>query len=311
MTGTLAAILAHSFLALLTSRLIQGLGAASPRVIAVAIVRDKYQGRQMARVMSFTMMVFIMIPVLAPSAGQALLHFGDWHWTFYALLGLGAVVSVWAGFRLPETARDAASFKQHASVVNSLRAVVGNPQTLVYGSAGGVMYGCILGYVASAQQIFVEVFHLGDEFPIAFGAVASTMALAAFVNARWVERLGMRRVSHSALAAFVCVAITMVVLAVLNLAVLPVFLLLMASAFFLFGLIAPNFNALAMEPHGEAAGMALSTGIGAVSGAIVAHQFHGTVLPLTVGFALCSLISLGLVIALEGRGGLFGNRLGN
>lgn len=312
LTGTVAAILAQSFTALLAARLIQGLGAASPRVVAVAIVRDLYQGRQMARVMSFTMMVFIMIPVLAPSAGQALLHVGDWHWTFYALLVLGLAVAVWAGLRLPETSRNDSFITSRPPVLQSFRTVATSAQTLVYGSASGLMFGCLLAYVASAQQVFIEVFKLGDWFPIAFGAVASTMALASFFNARWVEQMGMRRVSHTALIGFAGVALVMVATATLKVMVLPAFITLLASAFFLFGLIGPNFNALAMEPHGNNAGMAssiigaLSTGIGAAAGGLVASNFHGSVLPLTLGFAACSLTTLVIVVWLEGRTGLFG-----
>ncbi len=263
----------------------------------------------MARVMSFTMMVFIMIPVLAPSFGQALLHVGDWHWTFYALLILGLAVSLWAALRLPETGH---TNRQRNSLVQSFRTVATNPQTLVYGSASGLMFGCLLAYVASAEQVFIDVFHLGDWFPVAFGAVASTMAFASFFNARWVEKLGMRRVSHTALIGFASVAVVMVLTALLNVTVLPVFVILMALAFFLFGLVGPNFNALAMEPHGDNAGMAssvigaLSTGIGAAAGGLVASNFHGTVLPLTLGFAACRLSTLGMVVWLEGRAGLFG-----
>jgi DHA1 family bicyclomycin/chloramphenicol resistance-like MFS transporter len=101
--GTLGALLSGSFNALLTARLFQGLGAASPRVVAVAVVRDLYSGRQMARVMSYAMMVFIIIPVFAPSIGQGLMHVGDWHWTFYVLLAMAIAISLWAGLRLPET----------------------------------------------------------------------------------------------------------------------------------------------------------------------------------------------------------------
>ena len=312
LVGTLAAILAHSFTALLAARLIQGLGAASPRVVAVAIVRDLYSGRHMARVMSFTMMVFIMIPVLAPSAGQALLHLGDWHSTFYALFVLGLAIAIWAALRLPETAGETVRVHHGGSLFHSFWTVISTPQTLVYGSASGLMFGCLLSYVASSEQVFVELFHLGDWFPIAFGAVASTMAVASFFNARWVEQMGMRRVSHTALIGFVGVAALMVVTAGFGLAPLPVFVVLMASAFFLFGLVAPNFNALAMEPHGSNAGMAssvigaLSTGIGAAAGGLVAGNFYGTVLPLTLGFALCSLTTLAMVVWLEGRAGLFG-----
>src|SRR5690606_26060820 len=143
----------------------------------------------------------------------------------------------------------------------------------------------------------------GSAFPIMFGAVASTMAVASFVNARLVEHLGMRRVSHTALAAFVTVSLILAVASELGLVNLVVFAALVSFAFFLFGLIAPNFNALAMEFQGHNAGMAssvigsLSTAIGAMMGGLIGQAFDGTALPLALGFAGCSLITCVIVFA--------------
>jgi DHA1 family bicyclomycin/chloramphenicol resistance-like MFS transporter len=311
--GTVAALLAGAFPALLAARLVQGIGAASPRVIAIAVVRDLYGGRQMARVMSFAMMVFIVIPVLAPSIGQALIQLGNWHWTFYALLAMAILIACWSSLRLPETARQALGAEPPAGLSESLRTVLWNSQTMAYGAAGGFMFGCLLAYVASAQQVFVEVFKIGAAFPVVFGAIASAMAIASFVNARLVGRLGMRRLSHSALVGFVGVSLVLAILAALGMADLWVYAALVAGSFFLFGLIAPNFNAIAMEPQGHNAGMAssiigsLSTAIGAVAGGLVAHAFNGTVFPIAAGFAACSLITCVVVFAVEGRKGLFGH----
>ena len=153
--GTLAALLSDTFKLLLLSRIVQGFGAASPRVIAVAVVRDLYSGRQMARVMSFTMMVFIVIPVFAPSIGQGLVHLGNWHWTFYALLIMGGAVSIWAALRLPETASPVIHHESVQTLAQSFNAVVGEMQTIAYGVCSGLMFGCLLAYVASAEQVFV------------------------------------------------------------------------------------------------------------------------------------------------------------
>ena len=311
--GSLGALLSGSFTMLLAARLIQGVGAASPRVVAVAVVRDIYGGRQMARVMSFAMMVFILIPVLAPSLGQALIHLGDWHWTFFVLLAMASIIAVWAGLRLPETAEQALGAERALNVRDAFFAAILDPLTIAYGIAGGFMFGCLLAYVASAQQVFVEVFHLGQAFPIVFGAIASAMAIASFVNARLVERLGMRRVSHTALAGFTAVSLILLGASAFGVANLAVFAALVFSAFFLFGLIAPNFNAIAMEPQGHNAGMAssvigsLSTAIGALAGGLVGRSFNGTVLPIAAGFAVCSIITCAIVIFAEDRENLFGS----
>lgn len=310
--GSLLALMAGSFEVLLLARVVQGLGAASPRVVSIAIVRDLYQGRQMARVMSFAMMVFIIVPVLAPTVGQALLLAGTWRWPFFALLAVGLIAAGWAGFRLPETSAAALGGRPALRLGPAFAAAILNQQTAAYGAAQGLMLGCLLAYVASAQQIFVEVFGLGRAFPLAFGAVASTLALASFTNARIVGRLGMRRVSHTALAGYLTVAMILAVAASLGSASLPVVLGLIGAAFFLFGLIAPNFNALAMDPQGHNAGVAssvvgsMSTAIGAVVGGTIGRAFDGTVLPLAIGFVVASLMACVIVVLVEGRAGLFG-----
>ncbi|HMN37055.1 MAG TPA: multidrug effflux MFS transporter [Hyphomicrobium sp.] len=310
--GSGAALLSQSFATLLMARLIQGLGAASPRVVAIAVVRDIYSGRHMARVMSLAMMVFILIPVLAPSVGQGLLHLGDWRLTFDVLLVLGLAVAVWAGLRLPETAHLVTRHTARPTLLASLKQAVLDRQTMTYGITTGLMFSCLLSYVASSQQIFTEVFHEGANFPLLFGAVASTMAIASFINANLVGRLGMRRVSHTALVIFIAASLTLAFASTAGHASLGVFAILLASAFFCFGLITPNFNALAMECQGENAGMAssvtgaLSTAIGAGGGGAIGAAFDGTVLPLALGFAACSVMAFIVVFAFEGPTGIFG-----
>jgi DHA1 family bicyclomycin/chloramphenicol resistance-like MFS transporter len=310
--GTCAAIVAPSFTTLLAARVLQGIGAASPRIIAIAVVRDIYAGRQMARVMSFAMMVFIVIPVLAPSLGQALLHVGNWHWMFYVLLAMASATAVWSMLRLPETAAQAVSIEHSLGLRASFAAAVLNRQTVAYGAAGGFMFGCLLAYVASSQQVFVEVYGMGQAYPIVFGALASSLAIASFVNARLVGRLGMRLVSHSALAAFVATSLALIVASLTGIVNFWIYALMIGVAFFQFGLIASNFNAIAMEPQGHNAGMAssvvgsLGTAVGALAGGIIAGSFDGTVLPIALGFAACSLLTVGAVLFAEGRQGLFG-----
>jgi DHA1 family bicyclomycin/chloramphenicol resistance-like MFS transporter len=310
--GTLAALWAPSFETLLAARLVQGAGAAAPRIIAIAVVRDLYAGRQMARVMSFAMMVFITVPVLAPSVGQALLHVGNWHWIFFVLLAMATIVAVWSGVRLPETARPALGIERPLTIAQSLAAALFNPVTMGYAVCGGFMFASLLAYVASAQQVFFEVFGIGDIFPVVFGAIALAIAAASFVNARLVGRLGMRRVSHSALCGSICVSLLLAIAAYAGAIGFAAFAIAIAVNFFLFGLIAPNFNALAMEPQGHNAGMASSvvgafgTAVGALTGGLIARAFDGSVFPIAAGFAMCSLITSAFVLAVEGPSGLFG-----
>ncbi|MDH4982317.1 multidrug effflux MFS transporter [Hyphomicrobium sp. D-2] len=306
--GSLAASFASGFTLLLLARLVQGLGAAAPRVLAIAIVRDRFSGREMARVMSFAMALFIIIPVLAPGMGQGVLTVGSWRNIFDLLLAAGAVVALWAALRLPESAP---LMEEPVPFGRSIRMVLEDRQTFGYALASGLIFGCVLAYVASAQQIFVDIYQLGAAFPLAFGAIALAIGTASLVNARWVESLGMRRVSHSALVGFTLLALVLLALAKFGVADIVVFAVMMAALFFLFGLVAPNFNALAMEPQGDNAGMAssivgfLSTAAGAAAGAVIGHAFDGSIVPLATGFVALGAMALILVIWMEGVRGLF------
>jgi DHA1 family bicyclomycin/chloramphenicol resistance-like MFS transporter len=286
---------------------VQGFGGAAARVISVAIVRDLFVGRQMARVMSTVMMVFITVPIFAPTIGQALAHAGTWRWPFGVLLAVGVAGMIWAGFRLTETS----SRRLPPSFATAVSLVLSSGVTVGYTIAWGLMFGCLVSYISSAQQVFVDVYGLGAAFPVAFGGVACAMALASFTNSRLVQRLGMRRVSHSALVLFVVVASTLSFAASVGQPPFALFGLLLALCFYCFGLIVPNFNAIAMQPMGAVAGTASSligfttTVTGAGLGWAVGRLYDGTVRPLAFGFAALGLLALGCVLLVEGRRGLF------
>jgi len=307
--GTAGAIFAESFAVLLAARAIQGMGAAAPRVVAIAVVRDWFSGRQMAKVMSLVMMTFIVVPVFAPAMGQALMHFGSWRPIFYVLLFAGLIATIWAGLRLPAAPRTVGATK--VSFWEAVQAALTTRQTLGYMLGLGFMFGCLMSYIGTAEQIFVDVYDLGARFPLVFGAVASIMAAASFANSRCVERVGMRRLSHSALTVFVLISLLLCAASFLGTPPLWVFAVLVGACFFLFGLIAPNFNALAMQPLPHIAGTAASligfysTGAAAAFGWLVGHFFDGTVWPLSLGFAGLSAGALAVAYAVEGRNCLF------
>ncbi|MBP2313014.1 multidrug effflux MFS transporter [Azospirillum soli] len=304
--GSLCAAVAPSFATMLAARALQGFGAAAPRIVAIAIVRDRFVGREMARVMSFAMMIFIIVPVIAPALGEGILHLGAWPWIFGVLFLAAVTAFAWSMLRLTETrpAEDRMPLSGTA-LGHAFGKVVGNRVTLGYTVAMGFMFGGLLSYVGSAQQIFVDVYELGDLFPLAFGSIAAVMALASLTNARLVGRLGMRRVSHTALLAQVAAC---AVVAVLGFPEQPPLIALgafMSVIFFCFGLIAPNFNAMAMEPLGHVAGMGSSfigfytTAAGAFVGWLIGQSFDGTVRPLTIGFACLGVLALLTVLATE------------
>lgn len=309
--GSVAALLAPSFITLILARGLQGFGGAAARTIGTAIVRDVSSGREMARTMSIVMMVFIIVPVLAPSLGQFLLVFGTWRLGFWALLLAGVVAILWVAFRLPETRKPPATMAAPMTLGASLLTVLSSPVTRGYAIAAGLMFGCLVAYISSAQQIFVDVYGLGAQFPIAFGFVAAMMAVAAFTNAMLVRRLGMRRLSHVALVTFIGVSLAMVLVNVGGKAPLWLMMSLLALAFFLFALMQSNFNAIAMQPMGHVAGMASSligafiTGCGVIAGGIIGRSFDGTPLPISLGFAALGICAFLMILWVEGRRGLF------
>jgi len=309
--ATTVAMTTQGFSQLLAARFLQGIGGCVGRIIVTAIVRDLFVGREMARVMSMVMMVFILVPILAPSVGQIVLLAATWRWLFAVLLTAGLTSLIWASLRLPETQPPLAPGACRRTLGEALRLVLTQRVTFGYGIASGFVLGILVAYISSAQQVFGNAYGLGILFPFAFAGVGCAIALASFTNARLVRHLGMRRLSHTALVAHLGLSSTLALLG--TMIALPLWLALggMAACFFLYGLIMSNFNAIAMQPMGQAAGMAASltgsysTATGALLGTLIAAKFNATILPLFTGFALLGLCALLSVFAVEGRTGLF------
>ena len=304
--GSVLAMMAPSFTMLLIARALQGFGAASPRITSMAIVRDRFIGRHMARVMSFVMMVFIIVPIFAPTIGEGIVQLGHWSWIFGFMVLCATLALGWAWLRLPETrAPEDRIPLSVAALSRAFRTVVTTRRTCGYAIAMGFLFGGLMAYVGSAQQVFVDVYGLGTLFPAMFGGMASVLAVASFTNSRLVVRLGMRRVSHIALIGYVLVTCSLGLFGFPAQPPLPVLGLVIGGALFFFGLIAPNFNALAMEPMGHVAGMAASaigfytSAAGAFFGWVVGQQFDGSVRPLTIGFATMGLLALATVLVTE------------
>ena len=303
---------APSFDTLLWARFISGLGAASSRVVIVAVVRDCYAGRRMASVMSFAMMVFIAVPVLAPSIGQLVVLFWPWQMIFTLLAMAGLITLIWTAIRLPETLRPEYCHRiRLRDLAAAGRSLISNRQTMGYTLAGGFMQGGMYAFLFSAQQVLGEYYQLGVYFPIAFAASALTISLSSFLNARLVERLGMRAISHGASVAFLALGVIMIALMLLNSLTFIPFMVLLSAITFLIGLTFANFNALAMEPQGHIAGTASSflgsvtTFIAVAIGGGIAYAYNGTLWPLATGYLAVGVIVM-LVLLLTEKWRLFG-----
>jgi MFS transporter, DHA1 family, multidrug resistance protein len=299
--GCVMSILAEDYTTMLIGRFLQGLGASGPRTVTVALVRDCYKGREMARVMSFVMSIFILVPVFAPAIGQLIILVASWRYIFAMFLGLSALVCIWMFLRLHETLplehRIPFSIKQmlHDSLaILRIRAAIGYTITM------GFIFGAFITYLSNSQQIFQVQYALGNLFVVYFGVLACSIGAASLANAKLVTQYGMRFLSRVAMIAICLLSGLFYGFSVVYhghppLGWLMAYLLI---TFFFFGLLFGNLNALAMEPLGYIAGLGsaivgtVSTLMSALLGYLVADRYDGTILPMLMGFTVFGFLGL-------------------
>ena len=303
--ATLCSI-APSFEILIAGRLLQGGAAASTRVLVVAMIRDMFDGEAMARVMSLTFMVFMLVPVLAPSVGQAILTVGPWQAIFWVLAGYGLIMGVWSILRLPETLHpEYRRSLQVGELLAAAKVVLTERQSLGYTLAQTAIFSGLVAYIASIQQIVFDAFHAPEQIGLVFGAVAAPMALAAWLNSRFVGRFGLRRIGHGGVVAFVLLTSLHALAATLWPESLGEFVILQGLVMASFAFTSSNLNTLAMERMAEQAGMAssiqglVSTVLAAAAGFAIGQNFDGTQLPFLYGLAICGVIGAALVVLTE------------
>lgn len=301
MLGSLVSMFAHSFEMMLFGRLLQGIGVAAPRVVTMALVRDCYSGREMAQIMSFTMIVFIMVPAIAPSLGQGILWFADWRAIFASFILLSAPLLIWFWLRMPETwpAAKRRPFAWHEQW-EATKIVCSNRLVMGYSVVTGLVFAAFLGYLNSVQQILQEQYGLGEQFPLYFAALALSIGGASVVNAKLVMKLGMRLLSARALQVVSALSAVFLVLVLLQHGQPPLWLFMAYCliAFFSVGLLFGNLNALAMETIGDYAGIGASI-IGVVSsaiaipiGVVIGQAYNHTVIPIVLGFLVLTVLAL-------------------
>ena len=307
-TGTLLSLFAWNFSVMIAGRIMQGLGAAGPRVVTLALVRDRFEGPAMARVLSFIMTVFILIPVLAPALGQMLLALSGWRAIFGMFLALGLFTLVWFFFRQPETLspENRVPFSPKR-VVADVKEILGTRQSLACTLASGCIFGAFLGYLSSSQQILQILYELGDRFPLYFGVMALAFGTATLANASLVMRYSLRTIVKRAMQSVTILSLFFFAASAATdgyppLWALTVYLLLL---FFAIGTLFGNLNSLAMEPLGHIAGTgasttgSLSTFVALLTGTLIGQSYNETVLPLTGGFFFLGAASLAIMKLLE------------
>jgi DHA1 family bicyclomycin/chloramphenicol resistance-like MFS transporter len=300
-TGSLVSVFSINFPMMLFGRTLQGVGLSAPRAVTLALVRDRYEGRKMARVMSFAMTVFILVPMIAPTIGQGILSIAGWRSIFGSFLVFALITLLWFALRIPETLtpenRVPFSLKQ---ILSSIREILKIRPVLGYTLTAGLLNGIFLGYLNSSQQIFQEQYALGDLFPIYFATISLSLGMASLLNARLVMRYGMIKLVQWALGTVFGLAVIFLGVS-LALAGQPPLMMLMAYlmvSFFCTGILFGNINALAMQPLGRLAGIgaalvgSLSTLISMLLGMVIGRSYNGTVLPLVVGMTILTGISI-------------------
>lgn len=300
-----ACALAPSFAALLAARVIQGLGAGGLRVVAVSIARDRYRGTEMARVMSLVTVVFMVVPLIAPTLGQGIVWLAGWRWVFGVVAVGGVAVAMWAMARLEETlAPEHRRSLSPRAVGRALREVVTTRETIVATLAMMMINGALMAYVTSSQQVFQETFAAGAWFPVLFAAIAVGISVAAFANSRVVGNLGTARTARRALHVFIVVAAVHAALALTDHLALATFEVLTCAQMMCSGFVGSNLNALAMEPMGHLAGTASSV-IGAVTivgsaiiGGAIGNAYDGTARPFVVGTLALVIVTRALLALL-------------
>ena len=299
------AMVAPSLETVLAARILQGIGAAGPRVVSLALVRDLYKGREMARVVSFAMMIFTLVPAVAPLAASGIIAGFGWRAIFAAFILFAVIATGWLWLRQPETLpQDARRPLALAPLRQALREVLTHRTVLMAIAVQTLCFACLFGTLSSTQQIFDETFDRGDSFPLWFALIALLSSSASMINAALVVRLGMRALISATLQAQIGLSALFALLWVTGalppMLIFPAYILWTTSVFMMAGLVLGNLNAIALEPMGHIAGMAASvsgavaTVLAVMIAAPLGLAFDGTPLPLALG--ICGLSLGGAVL---------------
>ena len=303
--GSVVAVVSPGLWGILLGRFLQGLGSAGPRVVATAIVRDLYVGRPMARIMSLIMTIFMAVPMVAPLIGQGLEALGGWRAIFllYILMAVGC--AGWHLARIPETLdpanRRPLSFRP---TMTAFVEVLKTRKTMCYTLASAAIFSSFAALLASAQQVFEDLYDLGPLFPIVFAGTAAVFAVGQYTSAQLVMQLGMRRLC--VIGGYLVVVAGIVACAVSiafydGMPPLWFFLLICVPIFMGSAWLFSNLTALALEPLGHIAGtasavvMSVSTLVAFPIGTVIARQVDTSVLPILLGFAGLGIAAMWLM----------------
>ncbi len=299
--GNLISLYSENLTFMLIGRLCQGFGAAAARVVTMAMIRDKFEGREMGKVMSLIMVFFVMVPAIAPSLGQGILLFASWRGIFWLLFFAGTGGVLWLHFRQPETlAREKRLRFSLLTIFAGVKETLKHPIARYYMIAAGIIFGSFVGYLSSAQQVLQIQYQLGETFSLYFGALALAIGFSSLVNSRLVMRYRMDTLCFAALALLSIVS-TLFFFYAQGFAGQPPLAALMgylAVTFFCLGILFGNLNTLAVQSLGHIAGVATSvissiqTLLSVIIGSLIGQAYDGTVRPMVLGFLVCGICAM-------------------
>lgn len=300
--ASIICVTTKNFEMMIFGRILQGVGLASPRTMCIAMVRDSYSGDYMAKVLSFVVMIFILIPVIAPSLGQFLMNHYHWHSIFIFNLGFGVLVMLWFWIRQPETLKPQYKKSYRLSIFKTgTIAFFRIKPAVIYTILSGLITGSFMVYLSTSQRIFEQQYNMKEEFPLIFASLAISVGLSTFMNSQLVVKFGMRKIVHFAMLSFVLISLVFIILfSSGNNPSIEILLGFFVLQFFTIGFLFGNLRALAMEPMGHIAGIgsALNGFISTVMAVPIANYIGkfviDSVTPLFVGFLICGLVSLAL-----------------
>jgi MFS transporter, DHA1 family, multidrug resistance protein len=306
--GSLVSLFSTSIEIMLLGRVLQGFGVAGPRIASIALIRDQFVGEHMARVMSFITMVFILVPMIAPVVGQAILLVSEWQGIFVFFLFFALIIAIWFGLRQPETLALSKRRKfTWRNIVNASLFVLSHKVVMTYTVTAGLVFGAFLAYVSNSQLIFQSIYPLGEWFPLCFALVALSIGVASFINAKLVLRFGMRRLSFLSLKVLVGLATLLTVLLLINDQQMHLysFMSLMMSMAFCIGILFGNLNALAMQPLAEFAGLGaavigfVSNIMAALIAVLISSYMLDSLQPIALGFLICGILAMILFVKIK------------
>ncbi|MEL6535803.1 MAG: multidrug effflux MFS transporter [Bacteroidota bacterium] len=306
--GCLISWSAPSLYLLLVGRVLQGFGVSGPRVVVLALVRDQYAGNKMAKIMSYVMMVFIMIPTVAPALGQGIMYLADWRAIFLVFIGIGLIAGGWFGLRQPETLTpEDRKPLRWGTIGFALKEIFSSRVALGYTVTAGLISGAFLGFLTSIEPILMRQYGLGEAFAGYFAMLALFIGSASFVNSRLVERLGMQRLSQLSVSAMTLLAFGFLayLLFINRHPDLWVLMPYLFATLFCVGIMFGNLNSLAMEPMGHIAGIgasvvsAMGTLIAFPFSIIIGQAYDGSSAPMVFGFAIMGLLTFFLMRFIE------------